>query len=254
MVTAQKIFDLLFSYEKQSSLVNKKVLYQTTLEAVDRGQIDFFIFSCLATKRDREELIVNFFKTLFFDGGTKIISRKFKKVVQITQELESLGMVVNIFPILSDTEPKRTWGWKLPQDELSIACEIMVEQSQNSDLIPKNWCPKLWSEIELGYDNDWNFFCNILNWVRSNGKHQFRVREQIRCLAKFSDRYYFPLGLEETAIRQVASYAFEGMVFQDKFPGAILLQSEYPPSEKDVLYNLLRNQKRPLTILHPFND
>jgi len=252
MATTQKIFDQLFKYEQQSDLVDKKALYQVIENSLNEGKMEFIIFSCLATQKGKEELVVDFFRTLFFDGGTKAMSRKVKKTLQLIQELEDTGVVSEIFPILSDTEPRRTWGWQTPQDELSIACEIMVEQARDSKLLPGNWQPKLWSEIELGYAGDWDFE-KALNWVRGPGKHQLCVQEQLRCLTGFSSQYHFPFGLKEAAIRQVGAYAFEGVVLQERFPNAILLQSEYPLAEKDALYGWLRDKKSPLSIIHPFS-
>jgi len=253
MATAQKILDLLFKYEQQSDLVNKKVLYQAIENSLSEGGMKFIIFSCLATQKGKEELIIDFFKTLFFDGGMKTTSRKVKKTMQLIQELESAGISSEVFPILSDTEPRRTWGWQIPQDELTIACEIMIEQAEDSKILPENWQPRLWSEIALGYTGNRNFE-KALNWARSTGKHQLCIQEQVKCLTGFSSQYHFPFGLKEAAIRQVGAYAFEGVVLQEKFPNAILLQSEYPLSEKDALYGWLRDKKSPLSIIHPFSN
>ena len=243
--------DLLLRYEQQSALVNKRVLYQTLAQAREGEKINFIIFSCLASKKDKEELVMDFFKTAFFYGGTKKVSRKFKRTTAIIQELRDLGAPSEVTLILPNTEPARTWGWQTPLDELTLACEIMAEEAEVSGLFTGSWRVKLWSEIETSYGGEWSFQ-RALDWARGSGPHQFKVREQINCLAKFSERYHFPLGLKETALRQVAAYAFEGVVLGAQLPSAILLQSENPYSEKDPLYNCLRDKNSPLPIIHPF--
>jgi len=185
-------------------------------------------------------------------GGLKDISRNFKKAALIIREIEAMGVPVKVFPIIVDTEPRRTWGWSIPQDELTITCEIMLEQARDLKLLPENWQPKLWSELELNYSGRWTSE-NAIMWARRPGKQTLCIRQQIKTLAKFADRYHFPFGLEETAIRQVGSYAFEGEVLRECLPNAILLQSEYPWAEKDILYQWLRDKTKPLPIIHPFS-
>jgi len=251
MCQAQSILETLLSYEQQSSLINKKIIYQAIEGSIRCGEITFIVFSCLATKRGQEELIVDFFKTLFFDGGLKVLSHNVKRVNQIVDRLEQYGLAIKILPILVDTEPRRTWGWEVAQDELTLDCEIMLEQARESDLLNNYWQPKLWSQLESGYQGKFNFEY-ALNLTKMNGKHSILVSQQLHHLKSFADRYYFPFGLNEAAIRQVAAYAFEGLVLESLMPNAILLQSEYPASEKDSLYQWLRNKKQPLPIIHPF--
>ncbi len=251
MVQPQAVLNILLKYEQEISLVNRKYIYHTVGESLDEGVLTLVIFSCLATKRGKEELVTDFFKTLFFDGGSKGISNAAKKAIRIVQEIEALQVEVNVLPILVDTEPRRTWGWNIPQDDLTLECEIMCEQASNSELLPGNWKPIVWSELESRYVGTGTFE-KLLEWAKGDGRHSICVREQTRHLSGFADRYSFPLGLEETALRQVAGYAFEGIVLQDVLPNAILLQSEFPAKEKDPLYQWLRAKDKLLPIIHPF--
>ena len=251
MVQPQRVLDVLLKYEQNTALVDKKLLYQTVTMAVENQSLTLVLFSCLATVRSKEELVMDFFKTLFFDGGSKEVSNTAKRAVRLVQEIEGLGLSVNVVPILVDTEPQRTWGWQTPQDEITLGCELMLEQARESGLLPANWSPALWSELEARYSDD-QTFSKCLDWARGAGKHALCVRQQAKHLAGFSDRYHFPLGLDETALRQVGAYAFEGVVLEKIFPHALLLQSEWPWAEKDALYQWLRDKKKPLQIIHPF--
>ena len=251
MVEPQTVLNVLLKHEQASDLVDKKLIHQAISESVGDGVLNLVIFSCLVSERGKEELITDFFKTLFFDGGGKEISSNARRAMKITSEIETLGLKINVIPILVDTEPRRTWGWQVPQDELTLSCEIMLEQAKDSKLLPENWKPVLWSELESRYQGPGTFE-KSLEWTKTSGRHSLCVAQQAKHLAGFSDRYTFPLGLEETALRQVGAYAYEGQVLEQIFPNAILLQSEYPWKEKDVLYQWLRSKKKPLQIIHPF--
>ena len=194
---------------------------------------------------------MDFFRTLFFYGGSKEISNTAKRAIRLTREIEDLGLRVNVISILVDTEPRRTWGWNVPQDDLTLTCELMQEQAGKSELLPKSWRAILWSELESRYRGGWTFE-KSLDWARGVGKQSLCIRQQAKHLSGFLDQYHFPLGLDETALRQVGAYSFEGVVLEETFPNAVLLQSEYPWAEKDNLYQWLRNKKRPLQIVHPF--
>lgn len=251
MAQPQAVLDVLFKYEQDTSLVNRKLLYKAVNTAVESGTLTCVLFSCLATVRGKEELVMDFFKTLFFDGGSKEISNATKRAVRLVQDIQSLGLNVNVIPILVDMEPQRTWGWQSSQDDLTLTCELMIEQARESGLLPKNWTPVLWSELESRYKGVWTFD-QCLNQAKGTGKQILYVHEQEEHLTGFSDRYHFPLGLKETAVRQVGAYAFEGVVLEEIFPYALLLQSEWPWADKDPLYQWLRNKRKPLQIVHPF--
>ncbi len=253
-VQPQRVFDLLIKYEQAVGLIDKKNLYAAIVSAIDRPPLTFTLFSCLATEREKEELVLDFSRTMFFNGGGKRLSGNAKRAIRLVQEIEDrAGIAVSVIPILVDTEPRRTWGWQVPQEELTLACELMVEEAVASKLLPKNWQPMLWSLIEKRYTGQMAFE-RSLEISRGSGKCQLLVTQQERHLRGFSEDYYFPAGIHAAAISQVAAYAFEGVVLENVFPHAILLQSEWPWSEKDSLYQWLRllEKKKPLPIIHPF--
>lgn len=250
MVQPQEVLDVFLRYEQNVLLVDKKNLYKTVEVAVENNCLILLIFSCLATVRNKEELVLDFFQTLFFDGGhKKRLSHATTRAFQLVQEVENLGLSVKVVPILVDTEPIRTWGWTISQEEVTLACELMIEEANDSGLLPKNWQPILLSDLEALCTSNCTF-SNCLDWANGTGKHTIAIQEQERHLAKFADRYEFPLGLQKTATRQVAAYALEGAILEELFSHALLLQSEWPWAEKDKLYQWFR--KKPLQIVHPF--
>ncbi|MBS3914360.1 MAG: hypothetical protein KG003_07670 [Bacteroidetes bacterium] len=243
MVQPQRIFDVLLNYEQNVLLVDKKKLYRTVEIAVENHRLNLVNFSCLATVRGKQELVLDFFQTLFFATGSKA-----KRVIKLAQEIESLDLPVKVTTILVDTEPLRTWGWKVSQEEMTTACELMIEEARESGLLPENWDSTLWSELENLYSGD-QTFVKCLEWANCAGKQTIAIQEQAKHLAGFLN-YEFPLGFKETGTRQVAAYALEGAILEELFPDALLLQSEWPWAEKDKLYQWFR--KKPLQIVHPF--
>lgn len=254
----QSVLNVVLEFERDNRLVDKGQLHRAISNTIESGSpLTFLVFSCLATEKEREYLIEDYFRTLFFcgsynHGGPKTLGHRPRKVLHLIQEIERLGLVAQVIPILVDTEPRRTWGWKTNQEDLSFQCELMFEQADDSGLFPDNWHPSMWSMLEKRYTGQ-ETFEKCLQWVRTSGPQAIRIREQVKCLRNFADRYHFPLGIEETAVRQVAAYAFEGIVLEQVFPNAILLQSEEPWKEKDCLYQLRRDKKNTLCIVHPFD-
>jgi hypothetical protein len=243
----QKLWALLMAEEQDIRSLDKSAL-STALEG---ETLTFVLFSCLTAIKGNEEIDLDFFRTKFFFGGRRELSSKAKRAVRLIEEIgKQTANPIQVIPILVDTEPRRIWGWQTEQSELTAACELMIEQTPETDLLPKNWQPVIWSELEGRYDGSWSFG-KCLALVRGPGKHQLLVGQQEQHLADIRHEYH-ALGVRETAIRRVAGYAFEGLILEKLFPRAILLQSEWPWREKDVLYQWLRAKKNPLAIIHPF--
>jgi hypothetical protein len=249
----QAAFGALMGYEQATESIDKKALRKAIDASLQSPPLTFVIFSCLTTERDGEELAPDFFRTSFFAGSMGKLSSKPKQAVRLAQKIGDLGLEVQMLLLLSDTEPRRTWGWNVPQDELTLTCELMCEQGTGSGLLQNgwntSWHPTPWSDVEALYKGG-HTFDEILALTRESGKHRLLVDQQERHLRGFADSYHFPLGLRETAVRQVAAYAFEGEVLENVLPRSILLQSECPWKEKDPLYQWRR--KSPLPIIHPF--
>jgi hypothetical protein len=255
MVQPQIIFDLLMAYEQATDLVDKKNIYVAIEAAIDNPPLTFIVFSCLAVERGKEELVLDFAKTMFFNGGRKPLSSETKRAIRLVRDIEAMGISVKVVPILVDTEPRRTWGWSVPQQELTLACQLMIEEAVGSELLPSNWQPMVWSEIEGRYGGVLkNPPEHIPRFHPDQAKYQLFIAQQEKHLRGFSGDYHFPAGIHEAAVRQVAAYATEGVVLENVYPNAILLQSEWPWREKDPLYQWLRLilKKKPLPIIHPF--
>lgn len=246
----QEILGLWSSYEQYHELLNRPALSAALRAAIEHPPLILVLFSCLATEKGREELVWDFFKTAFFDGGRKEMSAAARRAYRLVEETSGRGLGIEVWPILVDTEPRRTWGWQTAQADLTAACELMVDDALTSKKLPANWHPMIWSAIEKQYTG-LDSFEQCLASARQPNSHWTRRAEQERHLRAFAHRYHFPLGLSETAVRQVAAYAFEGVVLQQLSPPAILLQSENPAREKDPLYQW-RRPRDPLPIIHPF--
>jgi hypothetical protein len=251
MIQPRELMDYLLQYEQQKELVDRQSLYSVLCRVVDEGVITCLIFSCLEKEHGKNDIVLDFFGTRFFYSGKKTINKSVNKAFKIIEGLRALGLKVNVLPILDDTDPKRIWCWETSQDELTFMCELMVEQAKTSMLLPVNWYPTVWTALESKYVGE-QTFASVLEWARSPGKHKIEIQKHKKMLAEHLDQYHFSSGLEETAVRRVASPVFEGVVLEKVLPNAILFQTEYPWAQKDILYQLLRNKNNPLAIIHPF--
>lgn len=246
----QHILELWSAYEQHQELLNRPALTAALRAAIECPPLILVLFSCLATEKGREELVWDFFQTAFFASGRKEMSAAARRAYRLVDETSSCGLEIEVWPILVDTEPRRTWGWQTRQEDLTAAGELMADEALASKKLPGNWRPKIWSAIEKRYTGP-DSFEQCLASARQPNSHWARIAEQERHLRSFAHRYHFPLGLPETAVRQVAAYAFEGVVLWQIAPAAILLQSENPAREKDPLYQW-RRPRNPLPIIHPF--
>jgi hypothetical protein len=203
---------------------------------LEADPITFIVFSCLASVRGAEKLILNLSLTMFF--------RLFRRQTEpFLQTFLAKGLPVQLVVVLPDTEPRETWGWKVPQEELTKSCRQMVD----NHLLP---CCKvlLWSDL-VTQSND--TFEQALVWAEKSASPLI-IKQEIDYM-KTSSAYrdiFLGKDLRQTAIRQAAAYALQGKVLEQLYPQAILLQSELPTTTKDKMYNPLRTN--PLPVLHPF--
>lgn len=202
--------------------------------------VEFMTFSCLATYRGKEELKLDFKETFFF-------RKFFKDTLALFGEFVRAGLTVNIKIILPDTEPKETWGWSVPQEELTGYCRMMAEDAAKQ--LPKNFQILLWSDL-LGQTS--YSFDEVLLWAERfasailiNSESQF-----IKNSPEFNEILLWDKPVK-IAQKQVAAYALQGLVLEKLFPNAIFLQSEFPAARKDKMYMPLRSRELP--IVHPFS-
>ena len=135
----------------------------------------------------------------------------------------------------------------MSQEDVTGYCQMMAEDG--SSQIPSSWSVILWSELERQLPQT---YAQSLVHMREH-VHPLLLRDEVDHIRNFSKN--FPEittrgSAEEVAIRQIAAYAFEGMGIEQLFPGAILLQSEFPARRKDKMYAPLRSTSLP--IAHPF--
>ncbi|MEK7628916.1 MAG: hypothetical protein AAB394_00130 [Patescibacteria group bacterium] len=230
---AKSAFTILKDWETAEFMVVPKLC-----EFLEEQPIQFVTFSCLGTKKGKEELKLSLEETFFFRYQRNVIAR------EIIDLMVSSGIETEITVILPDTEPIRTWGWGLSQEELSGYCHVMIED--NLAKLPQGWKVVLWSEIEAkvgGFTYE-----DSLMWAKKSA-HPLVVKEEALHLLGFPN--ILTKGkAEDVALRQVAAYAFEGYVLEQCLPNAILLQSEFPVKRKDGMYQPLRTKKLP--VVHPF--
>jgi hypothetical protein len=194
-------------------------------------------FSCLGTYKGKQELIPDLMQTYFF-RSRKIVRR----VQELQQALCEAGAATIVEIFLPDMEPRRTWGWSVPQQELTYYCQCMREEAE----LPEGWSVTLWSEVEALLTDSVDFY----EWVAwAQMSNQLLIAQIVHLLRQF-DMIEFPHGLQWSAGRQVAAYALEGAVLEMVRPEAIFLQSEQPYDHKDRLYQPRR--LRALPIIHPF--
>lgn len=206
-------------------------------QALSHQPLHFVTFSCLAVLKGKEELRLELDETFFF--------KKFrKKSVGFFDALRSCGLDYRFTIILPDMEPRRTWGWDVSQEELTVSCQLMAEESLAQ--LPDFWEIAIWSEIErqspLRYEE-------FLEWARTAPEARVLAWREGEHLARFPEiktRH----DRQSIGERQVAAYAFEGAILEQVYPRSIMLQSEFPADRKDQLYQTRRQTVFP--IVHPF--
>ncbi len=197
--------------------------------------IELIVFSCLGSVKGKEELHLDLAATYFFR------SRKFRELIELVTRLQEIKSV-RVTAVLPDLEPRRTWGWTTSYDDLTTACQLMIEDYPLT--LPDNWRVVCWSELET----DTIVYADALNWAHEPAQH-IHVHKEASYLRRFPD-IVFADGLEHAARHQVAAYAHEGKTLEHVLQHAILVQSEHPPERKDRMYQPLRS--RTLPIIHPF--
>lgn len=246
---SQKTLEIILNFEQDSNLVNSKQLFKTIDLSINNGKISFILFPCLATEKN-QELTIDFFKTSFFNGGKKELSKSVSRAETIIKQICSMGLEAEIIACLSDTEPTKVWGWNIDQDEITVACQLMVEQAK--EVLSPIWQPMLWSDIEAKYQGPSNFE-SILADLNQTGKHRLLIDAQEKHLLSTRHDYHF-LPPREVAKRRVASYGLEGLVMEQVLPNTIFMQIANPYKIRDPLHQRLRTRGNELPIVHLFRQ
>ena len=195
-------------------------------------------FACLGSKRGCEEIIANINNTILF-------SRFRKRLQRIVEDLQIIEPATTMIIFLPDLEPKRTWGWKKDQAEITLACMIMQEEAE----LPANWEVRLWSEVD---DNCQPGYEEALARVEKYTRPQI-LEEETRFFRELATKHPDILTHgrpHELAQRQLTAYAHEGRALERLYPRGILLQTDVPIDRRDAMFAPLRRE--PLAIIHPF--
>ena len=210
--------------------------------ALEIEPLTFLVFACLGTVQGKEELVLDLSVTIFM--------KKFRRQAeQLLQALVQAEIPAQLLILLPDLEPRRTWGWQVPQGDLSGLCHMMIEDAASS--LPDGWTVRLWSGIEAGVSMSTDYD-EALRWAMASAPPLI-LRDEIRFFQELGTRHPNILTQgrpNELARRQIAAYAHEGRLLELHYPKTILLQADTPVERKDVMFNQLRRQ--PLAIVHPF--
>ena len=214
----------------------------TVAAALEATTLTFIVFACLGTKQGKEELRLDLNETIF-------MKRFRRRAEKLFQEFAAANLPATLTIILPDLEPRRTWGWNVPQEELSGLCQLMIDDA--TPQLPQGWSAVLWSELEERAEAA-SEYAQALEWGRTSAP-PLLVRGEQLFFRELSERHPDILikGDPETlARRQIAAYAHEGRVLEKLFPTGILLQTDTPIERKDAMFMQLRSDL--LAIAHPF--
>lgn len=247
MPTAHEILEIILEFEQAKQLISRKQTLQVLERVVSGEQLTLILFPCLTADKD-QELSLDLFKTAFFHGGKKAMSKSVARAEDMANRISALGITVEIIACLADLEPLRVWGWQTDQEEMTVACQLMAEQGQ--DVLSPLWRFQLWSELEADYQGE-SDFQTILADLDKQGKHRLLIDAQEKHLLGTRHDYH-QLPPREVAKRRVASYGFEGLILERVLPNAIFMQISNPYKIRDPLHQRLRDRDAPLPIIHPF--
>ncbi|MCR4279940.1 MAG: hypothetical protein NUV82_00765 [Candidatus Komeilibacteria bacterium] len=263
-----KTYGILLNYEQETAFLDKKKL-SNTLEQIWKSKtspnskpiLPIVFFTCLTASGKGEKLNEDFFSTLFFHCSGDKRSSKYKRVLSLVKDLtDCQEFQPRVFPILADTEPRRTWGWNVSQSDITFLCRRMTKKAAMA--LPPEWVVTLWSEIEERLDNGWGSYLALpaknsaSNYLREleeayrPGKHRLLIEQERKYFTQQKE-YNFAFDPNGLAIRRVAAYAHEAKLLCCYFGPAILLQDDFPVKQKDKLYRPELGEYSP-TIIHPF--
>ena len=198
---------------------------------------ELIAFSCLSGVGSEQKLGM--------DLGGLFLGRIKKVFVCLIEELKSLGYQNGLKIILDDCEPCRVWQWSIPQEEITLWYQMVIEDNQ--DQIPEGWQILLWSEIESKSEVCYE---QILEKVAGQD-YALLVHQHLEHMKKFPNKKMLG-NMREAVLRRIAEYSLQGKVLEEVFPNAILMQTETPWRVKDPLYSPLRLGSLP--IIHPYPE
>jgi hypothetical protein len=207
--------------------------------ALDAGPT-FIAYACLAGDGTTQQLS----NTVGFLSSGK----KRKAMHDFLTAIRHAGADPKIVVVFDDFEPCRAWQWDYAQEEVTLWCEILIDEHLR-DVFPGFdtevlLCSQLESNFEPGYADVYRRICN-------DRAHDLLIHQNFEHMRRFPNKKR--TGDErECARRKVAQYAVQGLALERRFPNGILLQSETPWRVKDPLYDPLR--QAPMPVVHLFPD
>ena len=230
-VNAKAVFGVLASYEQGDFVALPELC-----RALNQGG-QFIAFSCLSGSGSDQKLGL--------DMGGLFLGRIRKVVTNLILELKSLGYQNGLKVILDDCEPRRVWQWSIPQEEVSLWYQMVIEDSR--DQIPDGWQVVLWSEIERPTGVCYEQILEGLN----DQNNDLLIHQQLEYMKKFPNKKLLG-NIREAVLRRIGEYSLQGQVLEKVHPEAVLVQTETPWRVKDPLFSPLR--QRALPIIHPYPE
>ncbi len=232
---SQRLLEVLSDYEYGELRLTSELV-----AALQAERLTLLAFACLGTKTHCEEVIIQVNRTILF-------ARYFKRAAQLLTSLREVDAETTLQVFLPDLEPRRTWGWMTPQDDITLACLVMRDEAQ----LPPGWTLHLWSEAEAEFAGT-----EDETWAAAARDAAEFTRPQI---LDEETKFFRELGSRhpdilihgrprEIALKQLGAYAHEGRVLERLFPTGCLVQADVPRDRRDLMFQALRQKRLP--ILH----
>ncbi|GEM_PF-5154395 len=207
----------------------------------------FVIFSCLSGNGEKEELGQ--------DLGVLFTTNLQEKAKSFSDSLASSGYNGQLLVIVDDSEPVKFWNWKMSQEDVTLWCRMVVEDSD----IPEGWEIKLWSDLESEYARTLDSEASPLSYGEFYASKVSQIKGSVVFHKLFQHIKNFPnkglqlkgVSVEKTTIDKLVQYQFQQLVLRSMIANGVLIQTETPWEVKDSLFHGPLGQSF-ASIIHPF--
>lgn len=187
----------------------------------------FYLFTCLGTEKGREELKLDLRETGLFSGS------RFKRAHTVLAKIREVLPTIQVKLILPDAEPHRVWGWDVSQEELTMACDLMIEQAEVDNLLPADWKAVTWTSLEDLAQVDGLNFPRALTWAADPARLQ-HVHAEAALMARHP--YIMTRGeARDVGLSLTAHLAYESALLASLGPNGILLHVDREGARREKL-------------------
>jgi hypothetical protein len=190
-----------------------------------------YLFTCLGTYTGRQELKID------IRGTSLLSSRRFGRAKKFVADL-AMHVPLKVKLILPDAEPLRVWGWDISQDDLTVACELMIEQATEEKLLPDNWHAVTWTSIEATTPSDAPTLEQALAWANESGQ-RLHVRAEAELMSRHN--YIATQGANlEVGKRLTAHLTYESTLLSSLGDNGMLLHVDGEGARREKLLSGFR--------------